>query len=280
MHKLTDHRSILLVWYENKSRLLFIFLVLIISHLLLFGDDVYGQQVTGYDIAKEALEREKGFGSFSAELQMVLKNRHGEQSTRRIRNNVLETKDDGDKTMLIIDFPKDIKGTILLTHSHKNKQDDQWLYLPGLKRVKRIASSNRSGPFMGSEFAFEDLVSSELDKYEYSFLRNESVSEVEFYVLERFPHDTKSGYTKHIVWYDAEELRIQKIEYYDRKSSLLKTLSYDDYRLYKQKFWRAHRMEMVNHQTGKSTVLIWQDFNFDSGLQERDFSVNSIKYIR
>lgn len=244
------------------------------------GDQNQTAENRGYEIAKDAKNREKGFGSFSAELQMVLKNRYGEESTRLLRNKVLETKNDGDKTLLIIDHPKDIKGTVLLTHSHKSGQDDQWLYLPGLNRVKRVASRNRSGPFMGSEFAFEDLISTELDKYTYRYLKDEEINGIGHFVIERIPKDNKSGYTRQLVWYDSEELRIQKIDYYDRKKSLLKTLSYFDYKLYMNKYWRAHRMEMVNHQTGKSTVLHWADFDFTGGLSERDFSVNNLKFLK
>jgi hypothetical protein len=108
----------------------------------------------GLAIATEADRRGDGFGDTSATMQMILRNRHGEESKREIRSKALEVKSDGDKSMIIFDQPKDVAGTALLTFTHKAADDDRWLYLPAVKRVKRIASSNKSGPFMGSEFAY------------------------------------------------------------------------------------------------------------------------------
>ena len=106
----------------------------------------------GLAIILEAERRDLGYVDFMAEMEMKLKNKAGAEAKRLLRTKVLEVTQDGDKALLIFDHPKDIAGTALLTHSHKDKSDDQWVYLPDLKRVKRIASSNKSGPFMGSEF--------------------------------------------------------------------------------------------------------------------------------
>ena len=111
----------------------------------------------GLAIAIEADNRETGWNNSTADLIMTLRNKRGEESIRTLRVKSLEVADDGDKSMTIFDEPKDVRGTALLTFSHKADADDQWLFLPAMKRVKRIASSNKSGPFMGSEFAFEDL---------------------------------------------------------------------------------------------------------------------------
>ena len=121
----------------------------------------------GLVIAREADRRDSGFGDFTANMRMVLKNRHGQESIRLIRIKTLEVADDGDKSLSIFDNPKDVKGTAFLTHSHKTGDDDQWLYLPALKRVKRISSRNKSGSFMGSEFSYEDIASQEVEKYTY-----------------------------------------------------------------------------------------------------------------
>ena len=90
-----------------------------------------------------------------------MKNRQGEESSRYIKNKTLEVENDGDKSLSIFERPRDVKGTALLNFTHKTGTDDQWLYLPALKRVKRISSANKSGSFMGSEFAFEDITSQE-----------------------------------------------------------------------------------------------------------------------
>jgi outer membrane lipoprotein-sorting protein len=189
----------------------------------------------------------------------------------------LEVEGDGDKSLSIFDAPADVKGTAFLTFSHVTSLDDQWLYLPSLKRVKRISSKNKSGPFMGSEFAYEDIASDEVEKYTYVYLRDESCDDMDCFVIERRPVDPNSGYTRQEVWIDKQEYRPQQVVYYDRKDALLKTLTFHEYRQYLDKFWRALRMEMVNHQTGKSTTLSWSDYRFRTGLTDRDFDQNSLK---
>src|SRR5882672_8754605 len=192
----------------------------------------------GLAIATAADKRNDGFGDSSATLSMILRNRQGEESRREIRNRSLEVKGDGDKSLIVFDQPKDVAGTALLTWTHKAADDDRWLYLPALKRVKRIASTNKSGPFMGSEFAYEDLGSQEPEKYTYKYLRDESLDGKDVYVFERYPKGTDSGYTREVVWMDKAEYRPWKLEYYDRKQSLLKTLTLADYNPYLGKYWR------------------------------------------
>jgi hypothetical protein len=211
---------------------------------------------------------------------MVLRNKQGQESVREIRNRTLEVEGDGDKSLIIFDKPNDVKGTALLSFTHKTGPDDQWLYLPALKRVKRIASDNKSGPFMGSEFAYEDITSQEVEKYTYRFLRDDTLNGMEVFVFERYPVDEKSGYTRQIVWIDKEYYKERKVEYYDRKDSLLKTLLFSDYHQYLDRYWRAHDMFMENHQTGKSTRLLQSNFQYRTGLTDRDFDKNSLKRAR
>ncbi|MFQ5650350.1 MAG: outer membrane lipoprotein-sorting protein [bacterium] len=234
----------------------------------------------GLEIAREADNRDTGFRDLTADLVMILRNRHGEESVRDMRTKTLEVQSDGDKTLIVFDRPRDVKGTALLSFTHKAGPDDQWLYLPALKRVKRIASNNKSGPFMGSEFAYEDISSQEVEKYTYKYLRDEPYDDQECFVIERYPVDKKSGYTRQVVWIDKAEYRTRKVDYYDRKNDLLKTLTFHGYKQYLEQYWRADEMFMVNHQTGKSTRLIWKNTSFRNGLKERDFDKNSLKRVR
>ncbi len=231
----------------------------------------------GREVAVEADRRDKGFDNFTASLRMVLRNRHGEESSRQMRNKTLEVDGDGDKTMIVFAEPRDIQGTALLTFTHREGQDDQWLYLPALRRVKRIASNNKSGPFMGSEFAYEDIASQEVEKYTYKYLGEEDLDGVQTVSIERYPVDPRSGYTRQIVWYDLEEYRPLQIDFYDRKDDLLKTLTYEGYQQYLDQYWRADVMRMVNHQNGKNTVLTFSDYEFRVGLTDRDFDQNSLR---
>ncbi len=234
----------------------------------------------GREIALEWDKRDTGWSDQRSEVRMVLRNRHGEESTRELRTRLLEVDGDGDKLLVIFDRPRDIKGTAFLTYTHQTGADDQWLYLPALKRVKRISSNNKSGPFMGSEFAYEDLASQEVDKYTYRYLREDTANERNCFVVERIPVDKNSGYTRQLVWYDKEEYRPEKIEFYDRKDELLKTLTYSKYVQYLDQYWRGDELFMENHQTGKNTLLSWSQYEFRTGLTDRDFDRNSLKRAR
>ncbi|SIS74644.1 outer membrane lipoprotein-sorting protein [Neptunomonas antarctica] len=231
----------------------------------------------GLAIAKQTKQSDIGWTDMTAQMQMVLRNSEGQESIRDIRMQSLEKKDDGDKSLSIFDRPLDVKGTAFLSFSHPGEADDQWLYLPALKRVKRIASRNKSGPFMGSEFAYEDLTSFEIEKYTYKYLRDESCGTEQCYVVEQYPVDEYSGYTRRVVWIDQSENRLHKIDFYDRKNSLLKTLTYAAYQQYLGKHWRPDMMKMDNHLTKKNTDLIWTDYQFNTGLSDADFNRNSLK---
>jgi hypothetical protein len=237
-------------------------------------------EAKGRRIAEEADRRNNGWGDTVSVGRMILRDRQGQTSVRIMRILSLEGENDSDKSVVVFNHPPDIDGTALLTHSHKDRDDDQWLFLPALKRVKRISSSNKSGSFVGSEFSYEDMSNIEIDKYKFRFLRDETFEGQETYVVERTPLDENSGYTKQIAWIDKEHYRTLKVDFYDRKESHLKTLISTEYKQYLDKYWRAHKLEMVNHQTGKSTELLWQEYKFRQGLSERDFTQTSLQRIR
>ena len=248
------------------------------------GGQILAQEETpedkGLRLAREASALNDGFGDFTAGLTMVLRDRQGRESIRQMRFKVLEVPGDGDKSLFVFDQPRDVQGTALLTHAHINTQDDQWLYLPALERVKRISASTRSGAFMGSEFSYEDMSSPEVDEYTYRYLRDEPCGELTCTVTEQFPLDEKSGYSRKVVWQDTDQFRAWKMELYDRRGSHLKTLTFTDYRQYLDRFWRAGEQTMVNHLTGASTVLHWTDFLFRSNLEDSEFTQTALRRVR
>lgn len=239
-------------------------------------------EAKGIAIMTELDDRDFGFGDMEVDLDMTLRNAHGQEVKRQQRNKTLEVADitQGDKSLIIFDNPRDVKGTAFLTFSKILDPDDQWLYLPSLKRVKRISSKNKSGPFIGSEFAYEDISSQEVAKYTYKYLRNEACGDMDCFVVERYPAYEYSGYTKQITWIDTQEFRILKVDFYDRKSELLKTLTYEGYKQYLGQYWRADKFVMNNHQNGKSTEIAWKNYRFKVGLKESDFTQANLKRVR
>lgn len=236
----------------------------------------------GFEIAARSDRSDLGFGDSDVELKMVLRNAAGQESTRSLRITTLEKEDEsvGDKSLVLFDTPRDIEGTALLSHAKILDPDDQWLYLPALKRVKRISSSNKSGPFVGSEFAFEDFTAIELNKFDYRYLREEACGTLTCDVVERAPRYENSGYTKQISWIDQTDFQLRKVEFYDRRGDLLKVLELDDYRVYDDGVWRAHLLSMSNVQTNKRTDLVYGDYRFGTGLGENDFVKGRLSRLR
>lgn len=233
----------------------------------------------GQEIAMAADSRLHGYADMQGRLEMVLISPSGERASRTLRVQSRESTGGGEKTLMVFETPRDLAGTALLTWTQPQGNDDQWLYLPAIKRVKQIGARNKSGPFMGSEFAFEDIVTPYWQKYSYHFLREETRDGLPCLVVERIPKDAWSGYTRQIMWVDRNESLIRRIEYFDRKGSLLKTYSADKFRQYGNQ-WRPSEMLMVNHQTGKQTRLLWSDYRFATGLKDEQFSQNSLQRVK
>jgi outer membrane lipoprotein-sorting protein len=247
----------------------------VVNALTLEGTD----EEKGLAIAKASKAKSAGWGDSTGKMKMILRNAQGQTHTRELRILSLEVQNGGDKSLSIFDTPADVRDTKMLTYSHNDSADEQWLYLPALKRVKRISSKSQAGPFMGSEYAFEDLSSFEVEKFKYTYLGEEQVDGIDCYKSKAIPTYDHSGYSKQIIWLDKKELNAQKIEYYDRKNKLLKTQNFGEYTLYQDKFWRARKSVMRNHQTKKMTVLEWSDLKFNQGLTDADFHQNVLKRV-
>lgn len=246
--------------------------LILMSGVILISLSLFAQN-RGLEIAKNYSEAYTGWQSYTCNSKMILQNEHGEQTVRFLTNKNLEQVEEGDQSMIVFNSPRDVKGTAILTYTHKESSDDQWLFLPAIKRVKRIASNNKSGPFAGSEFAYEDLSSQEIEKYTYKYVKAEVYNNINCDVIERDPIDTKSGYKYMHVYHNPEQnYRIEKIVYFDRKGEKYKTLVYNDYQIYKDKYWFPGELHMMNVQTKKETKILFESYDFDAKLDESDMN--------
>ena len=240
----------------------------------------------GQEITAESIRRDAGFGDTRSEMTMLLMSGGAEVSRRTLRMNVLEGVGDqvGDKSVIFFETPKDVQGTVLLTHTKILTPDDQWIYIPAISRVKRIASANKSGPFLGSEFAYEDLTAQELGKYDYVWLRDEACpapdAARQCHVVQRRPLYENSGYKRQVSWIDTTDYQFRKIEFYNQEDRLLKTLGLSGYQLHDGRFWRPHLLTMINHQTGRSTKLDVTTLKLRTGLTESDFTEQAMERLR
>lgn len=229
--------------------------------------------IKGRNIAEKMDQRDRGFNDYKADVSMMLENRAGKTRQLQMDIRVLEEADPLEKSLIRFSSPRDIDGTAVLTYANRSREDDQWLFLPSVKRVKRISSANRSGAFVGSDFSYEDLVRQDVDKYSYRFIKQESCSGLTCLIVERKPKNPGSGYSKQLLWVDSVLYRPMRIEFFDRGGKALKTLDYLDYKVYLKDFWRPGKMVMQNLQSGNSTVLTWKNYQFSTGLTESDFAV-------
>ena len=246
--------------------------------------DIKDPGAKGLAIAQKSYETDSGFVDFFAELTIIQVDKSGDEHMRHIRLWAIEGEEGNEQSRSVFTYPPDIKGMARLSHGHNKTPDDHWIYLPEEKRTKRISPSNQLSYFMGTQFTFEDLRlyrAEQVDKYSYNYLGNEKIDGLDCYKIERFPTGKKfTNYSRHIMWIDRQEFRVIKVEFYDLAKQLLKTLSRSKFKLYKGKFWCMHEMEMTNKQTGEKTVVVWQNYRFDTGLKKSDFTPASLRRQR
>lgn len=266
--------------YYQVIKFYFSCFMVVLSGLSFASIDAKDSNKKGFEIVKTQKESDAGWNDMVAKMKLILTEPGGDKNVREMRSLSLEVKGDGDKSLSVFDYPNDVKGTAFLTFSHVKEHDDQWLYLPALKRVKRINSRNKTGSFMGSEFTYEDMASDELEKYDYAWIKDEVIQGVDCYVVENYPRDEMSGYTKRVVWIDKQDFKTHKVEFYDKKNAKIKTLSFSDFELFLDKHWRAKTHHMINHNNKRGTIIKWEEITFKTGLADKDFSKNSLKRFR
>ncbi len=232
--------------------------------------------ITNQEVAQKSDDALSGFVDSVSVMEMKLINARGQEKIRQMSMKVLEGEE-ADKSLMEFDTPADVKGTKFLSYEHINKDDDQWLYLPALKRVKRIASKNKSGAFMGSEFSYEDLSAFNVNKYTYTGDAKLGIlNDKEVYIGESVPVSKYSGYTKLISYIDKSSFLIQKIEYFDRKKKLLKTSYFENYKKF-AKINRIGKITMKNIQNDKITILTWTKEEVNTGLSDKNFHKRYLK---
>lgn len=241
----------------------------------------------GLRLAQEAEKQNEGWRWQTASGRMILRDSQGNTNERAFESRILEDQNpndnEGARGIIVFLLPPDIKNTALLTIGQRHDDDYQWLYLPALKRVKRISGTSKTGSFVGSEFSYEDLSAAAIEDYTYLWMAEEpcpGAEDLTCNVIERRPKDDESGYSRIVVWQEVGKFRIYKSDFYDRKGSLLKTLTITRHELFKDRYWRVMDMTMVNHVNGKSTQMTWSNYNFDMPLAEADFTVRALERLQ
>jgi Outer membrane lipoprotein-sorting protein len=208
----------------------------------------------GLQIAKYADAYDAGWVDQYSKGKMTLFDARGDSVQREIKQMFMEGRS-GNKSLVRFMRPAEIRGVAALTHEHPKTTDDSWLYLPASRRVRRISGANRSASFQGTEFTYEDLSSFEVERYAWRFLKDGSAGGGASYVLQAKPNYKDTGYSKLVVNVSKKHWRADTIVYFDKAGRKLKTLTSGKWEQVHGRFWRAKRLDMVNHQTGKRTLL-------------------------
>jgi len=184
---------------------------------------------------------------------------------QRVRQTASVSKlyDNGQTEKRLIKFtaPADVKGTGLLTYDYEKKTDDMWLYLPALRKTRRIVASEKSKSFMGSEFTYADITPPTVEDFKYRMLRSEKVAGTDCWVIESVPKNDdiaeENGFSKKIAFIGKSDYVIRKAIQYDLDGDLHKEMIVHEVKLLdeKKKRYRPTHMEMVNKQNGRRSVM-------------------------
>lgn len=231
-------------------------------------------QKTGLQVMQSVYDLPSGKDT-QAELMMVLKNKQGEKRVRELKQYIAE-EDGMEKKIMYFVSPADVKGTSFMNWSYTSgKEDDQWIYLPALKRTKRIASGSKGDYFMGSDFTYDDLGERHPDEDLHQLLREETVDGKVCYVVESKPKTTGHMYSKTITWVMKDSYIGLKREFYDPNAKLLKVLTVKNYQKVNG-IWVIMETEMKNVLKNHSTTISLRNVKINQGVPASRFTERSM----
>ena len=231
-------------------------------------------QLTGQQIMEKVYNNPSGDDT-QGSLTMTLTNNRGEQRVRTLTQFI---KDDGkmEKKIMFFVSPADVKNTSFMNWSYTDgRSDDQWIYLPALKRTKRISSDGKSDNFMGSDFTYDDLGDRHPNQDNHKLLREETVDGKDCYVVESTPKEDDYLYSKTITWVMKENYLGLKREFYDDRGKLLKVLTIKKYDKV-DGFWTILETEMHNVQKDHRTNMKFTDVKKNKGISNSKFTERSM----
>lgn len=224
------------------------------------------------------------FKSLKADSHMALINDKGQKRERRSTNHI-ELQPNGIDSKFLVKFsaPADIKGTSFLQVEHSEGEDDLWIYLPALKKSRRLVASNKKDSFVGSDFSYGDILLPKVDLYRHALLRAEAVDGHDCFVVESTPANelvrSNSGYSRKITWVRKDSFLETKVEYFDLSGRLLKTQRITDHELIEPdtQRWLALSREMTNHRSGHRTVLRFDKVEPGATLSDELFTTRYLE---
>jgi outer membrane lipoprotein-sorting protein len=242
------------------------------------------------ETAREMLDQAKAVNDarepkdVSQKTKMTLVDTRGGE---RVRNLEIYGKNYGHRTRKGITFflaPPEVKGVGFLSWSYPDKDDDQWLYLPELNRVRQIGGASRKQSFQGSDFSYDDLQLfddirdwTEKDAASKLLREGEVADSVPCAVIELTPQGKQYEYGRFVLWLDRKDSTLRKIEFYDKKDgALVKTLTFSGFATI-DNIPTAHRSEMANVKKGTKTTIEVSEVRYNRGLADEVFTQRTLE---
>ena len=211
-------------------------------------------------------------------MTMELINHRGATRERTILSYSMDLGKDS-KSIMFFQSPADVKGTGFLSWQYDDlsRDDDKWLYLPAMKKVRRISgSSARKENFMGSDFTYDDMGGRSVDEDEHRLIREESLDGSLCWVVESIPLEEDAAYSRTVSWIRQDALIPVKVEFYDRMGELLKTLVASEISR-DAGYWTSRKLEMTNHKRKHRTRILIKEIQYDIAMNESLFTVPSLE---
>ena len=239
----------------------------IIISIFLIINFLISQNMSGYDLAKMIDQKTQPISSKS-EISMTLINI--KKDRKKTKEMVSISKDNGKKMLMFFKSPKRDKGVGFLK-IEMDDSDKLSLFIPKLKKIRRISSSNQSDSFMGSDLSFEDMLSRDLDDFDYNIISNTS----DMYIMESICKDGESEYSRHVSWISKEHLLIIKEESYDQNNSLLKHKSFKQIEM--NGYYLISEIDVTNVQDQHRTILGINTLEVDGDINDATFKEINLK---
>jgi hypothetical protein len=251
--------------------------LLILALIVGNNTNIFAQNLSGKEIMQKVKDRPDGDNRKST-MQMKLINKRGKKRNRSVVSYSIDIGKDKKSIMFFLS-PADVKGTGFLTWDYDNpdKDDDRWLYLPAMKKTRRISgTSAKKDYFMGTDFTYDDMGSRNVDEDTHKLLKKEKLDGYDCWVIESKPKDPKDMYSKKVSRIRKDCLFARKVEFYDKMGNLLKTLTISDIEKI-DGFWTAQKMHIINHQTNHQTVLLMNETKYNIKIDENLFTVSNLE---
>lgn len=255
-----------------------ILLVSLMTFKFATADDLTGRQ-----IADKSYNATKLAGSEATSTMTIIDSK-GRERVRQIAQ-VTKLYDDGKTEKKLIRFlaPADVKGTGMLTYDYESEDDDIWLYMPALRKTRRIVSSEKAKSFMGSEFSYADMTPPNLDDFRFNILGEEEIEGTLCWKNEMIPNNDdiadENGFSRKISFIGKEDFVIRKAVYYDLDGELLKELEVKEIRLLdpEHKKYRPIHMVMINMQNDRRSILLVNQVVYNPGVKDDYFTTRQLE---